>query len=90
MHFVNALLAVLTISTPADSSQELVYVIDHLDDRVEWTSSHRTETLSRNQVIAKLQYLSNADDALFEIKHNSKWKNGRSYKVIQLSTKSGT
>lgn len=86
MLLVNALFAVLSISAPSDTAHDLVYVIDHLDSRVEWTSSARTETLSRHQAISKLQQLSSANDADFELKHNSKWKNGRSYRVIQLIT----
>lgn len=93
MLIVNALFAVLTISAPTSettSNNDLVYVINHLDDSVEWTSSRRTETLSRNQAITKLQALSAAADASFELKHKSAWKNNRCYKVIELTASSKT
>jgi len=88
MLIVNALFAVLTISAPTSeitADNDLVYVINHLDDRIEWTSSSRTETLSRNEAIAKLQALTSTDDASFELKHKSEWKNNRCYKVIELT-----
>ncbi len=86
MLFVSTLIAVFTISAPTASTNDLVFVIDHLDHAIEWTSANRTETLSRNQAIRKLQDLTHKEGASFKLKHQSKWKNGRSYRVIQLTT----
>lgn len=92
MLIVNAFLTVLTISTPStiSDSNDLVYVIDHLDANVEWTTAQRTETLSRHQAIAKLQALTAQDGSSFELKHKSDWKNNRCYKVIELTANKTT
>lgn len=91
MLIANTLLVLLSVSTPNHQQEGLTALINNLGTQVAWTSSNRTESLSKDQAINRLQKLV-ADHPEFEVelKHQSEWKNGKCYRVIQLTTNKDT
>lgn len=81
----NAFLVVLSLSSL--EGQSLNHLIDNIGSSVRWTSPDRTETLTKDQAIHRLQdIISTLDNVKVEVKHQSDWKNRKCYRVMQLTS----
>ncbi|MFT4565984.1 MAG: ribosomal protein S10 [Saprospiraceae bacterium] len=81
----NAFFVILSLTS--FDTQSLTQLIDNIGESVTWTSPDRTETLTKDQAIDRLQDLITAlGNVKVEVKHQSDWKNRKCYRVMQLTS----
>ncbi|MEL6123258.1 MAG: hypothetical protein AAFR14_06015 [Bacteroidota bacterium] len=75
---------VFVIGGVSNAENDLSYLIDHLDEVVEWTTERRTESLSRVESTRRLESLTSENVMGVTPKHQSNWHQGKSYKIIEV------
>jgi len=85
MLITNAFLVIISLTSI--ENQGLNQLIDNIGNSVTWTSPDRTETLTKDQAINRLQDLiTTLGNVKVEVKHESDWKNRKCYRVMQLTS----
>lgn len=81
----HALLVFLSITS--FKYQDIASLINNMGQHVTWTTPDRTEKLTRDQAIYRLQeLLANLSKVKIEEKHQSDWKNKKCFRVLQLTS----
>ena len=73
----------LTANGQTDTN--LVKLYGQIGAQVKWSTSSRSEVLSKDEAIKRLQQLvETLEDSEIELVHQSDWKNGRCYRVLEF------
>ena len=81
----------LFLSANGQTDANIVKLYGQMGDQVKWSTSSRSEVLSKNEAITRLQQLVDGlPDSVVELVHQSDWKNGRCYRVLELRSSNET